>query len=76
VNELLCMELMINPIARQQRLVRAALNDPAIIHHRDQVRIFDGGEAVRKLLWLAHRDIAKKWTMPIPNWPIILSIYP
>jgi hypothetical protein len=25
-------------------------------------------EAVRKLLYLAHRDIAKKWTMPLPNW--------
>jgi putative transposase len=24
-------------------------------------------------LWLAHRDIARKWTMPIPNWPIILN---
>jgi transposase-like protein len=34
---------------------------------------FPSPEAVRKLLWLAHRDIAKKWTMPIPNWPIILN---
>lgn len=30
-------------------------------------------EAARKLLWLAHQDIAKKWTMPIPNWAIILN---
>ncbi|MCP4209225.1 MAG: IS256 family transposase [Shimia sp.] len=30
-------------------------------------------EAIRKLLWLAHQDIAKKWTMPIANWAIILN---
>lgn len=34
---------------------------------------FPSPEATRKLLWLAHRDIAKKWTMPIPNWAIILN---
>jgi transposase-like protein len=34
---------------------------------------FPSPEAVRKLLWLAHRDIARKWTMPIPNWAIILN---
>jgi putative transposase len=34
---------------------------------------FPSPEAARKLLWLAHRDIARKWTMPIPNWPIILN---
>jgi putative transposase len=34
---------------------------------------FPSPEAARKLLWLAHRDIAKKWTMPIPNWAIILN---
>ena len=34
---------------------------------------FPAPEAARKLLWLAHRDIAKKWTMPIANWPIILN---
>jgi putative transposase len=30
-------------------------------------------EAIRKLLWLAHQDIAKKWTMPLPNWANILN---
>jgi putative transposase len=34
---------------------------------------FPSPEAARKLLWLAHWDIAKKWTMPIPNWAIILN---
>jgi transposase-like protein len=31
------------------------------------------GEAIRKLLWLAHQDIVKKWTMPVPNWANILN---
>ena len=35
--------------------------------------VFPTDMAVRKLLWLAHRDIAKKWTMPIPNWAGILN---
>lgn len=34
---------------------------------------FPSPEAVRKLLGLAHRDIAKQWTMPIPHWAIILN---
>ena len=29
-------------------------------------------EAARTLQWLAHRDIAQKWSMPIPNWAILL----
>lgn len=35
--------------------------------------VFPSDMAVRKLLWLAHQDIAKKWTMPIPNWVLILN---
>ena len=35
--------------------------------------IFTTPEAARKLLFLANRDILKKWTMPIPNWPLILN---
>ena len=34
---------------------------------------FPTAEAVRKLLFLANRDIIKKWTMPIYNWPSILN---
>ncbi len=34
---------------------------------------FPSLDAVRKLLWLAHQNIAKKWTMPIPHWAIILN---
>lgn len=29
---------------------------------------FPSGDAARKLLYLATRDITKKWTMPIHNW--------
>lgn len=31
-------------------------------------RVFSSPKSVRKLLFLAHQNIAKKWTMPIPNW--------
>jgi transposase-like protein len=35
---------------------------------------FPTAEAVRKLLFLANRDIIKKWTMPIFSWPSILNL--
>jgi putative transposase len=35
--------------------------------------VFPTNESARKLLYLAHRDIAKKWTMPLPNWAYILN---
>jgi transposase-like protein len=35
--------------------------------------VFPTDMAVRKLLWLAHRDLAKKWTRPLANWPRILN---
>ena len=34
---------------------------------------FPNNEAVRKLLFLANRDITKKWTSPVQNWAIILN---
>jgi putative transposase len=34
---------------------------------------FPSPEAARKMLWLAHRDIVRKWTVPIPNWATILN---
>ncbi len=34
---------------------------------------FSTPQAARKLLFLAHREILKKWTMPIPHWPVILN---
>ena len=35
--------------------------------------IFPTPESARKLLFLANRDILKKWTMPLVNWPLILN---
>jgi len=35
--------------------------------------VFPTNESAQKLLYLAHRDIAKKWTMPLPNWANILN---
>ena len=30
--------------------------------------VFPSDDAVFKLVWLAYRNIKKKWTMPISNW--------
>ncbi len=36
--------------------------------------IFPSDEALKKMLFLAYRDISKKWrTMPLQNWGIVLS---
>ena len=35
--------------------------------------VFPTDEALRKAFYLAHRDIATKWTMPITHWPNILN---
>lgn len=35
--------------------------------------VFPTEEAVRKAFYLAHRNIAAKWTMPLPHWPKILN---
>lgn len=34
---------------------------------------FPSEEAARKLLFLAHRNIAKKWNRPLKDWPKILN---
>jgi len=34
---------------------------------------FPNADAARKLLFLANRDIFKKWTNPVFNWPTILN---
>ena len=34
---------------------------------------FPTDQSVRKLLYLATMDITKKWTMPMPNWSLILN---
>jgi len=35
--------------------------------------IFPHDESLMKLLWLAQKDITRKWTIPIPNWGIMLA---
>lgn len=35
--------------------------------------LFPSDESLRKLLWLATRDIVQKWNKPIPNWGEIIS---
>lgn len=35
--------------------------------------IFPNDDALKKMLYLAYRDLSKKWTMPIQNWALILS---
>ena len=38
-------------------------------------RIFPSDEAVFKVIYLAMQNIAKKWTMPIPNWKPALNCF-
>lgn len=37
--------------------------------------IFPNDDALKKMLFLAYRDLSKKWTMPIRNWAVALSIF-
>jgi len=34
---------------------------------------FDYPAELRKMIYLAYRDIAKKWKMALPNWGMIIS---
>jgi len=53
-----------NPIEGYNRQLRKVTKSKAV---------FPTYEAARKMLWLAHQDIVKKWTMPIQNWAMILN---
>ncbi|MFZ1292294.1 MAG: IS256 family transposase [Melioribacteraceae bacterium] len=35
--------------------------------------LFPNDDALKKMLYLAYRDLSKKWSMPIQNWALILS---
>ena len=35
--------------------------------------IFPNDDALKKMLFLAYRDLSKKWTMPLRNWALVLS---
>lgn len=37
--------------------------------------LFPNNDALKKMLFLAYRDLSKKWTMPIRNWAVVLSIF-
>jgi putative transposase len=53
-----------NPIEAYNRQLRKPTNNQTV---------FPTDDSVRKAFYLDHRDIAKKWTMPIPNWAKILN---
>lgn len=53
-----------NPIEAYNRQLRKVTKTKAL---------FPTYEAVRKLLWLVHRDIVKKWSLPVHNWAMILN---
>ena len=35
--------------------------------------LFPNDDALKKMLFLAYRDLSRKWTMPIRNWAIVIS---
>lgn len=35
--------------------------------------LFPNDDALKKMLFLAYRDLSKKWTMPIRNWAVVIS---
>jgi len=35
--------------------------------------LFPNDDALKKMLYLAYRDLSKKWTMPVRNWAFVLS---
>jgi putative transposase len=53
-----------NTVAGNHRQLRKVLKNK---------KAFPPEQAVRKLLYLVTRDIIKKWTAPIRNWPLILN---
>lgn len=53
-----------NPVESLHRQMRKVTKTTSVFPH---------DEALKKLLWLAHRDIAKKWTMAVRDWGTIIS---
>lgn len=53
-----------NPIESYNRQLRKVTKNKAS---------FPTARSARKLLYLANRRIIRKWTMPIPHWPLILN---
>lgn len=53
-----------NPVESLHRQMRKVTKTTSIFPH---------DESLKKLLFLAQKDIARKWTMPIQNWGLIIS---
>ena len=53
-----------NPIEGYNRQLRKVTKNKAA---------FPTARSVRKLLYLANERIVRKWSMPIPHWPLILN---
>ena len=47
LRKLALVELRVGPAEREQLLMRALLDDVAVIHHQDKVGVHDGREPVR-----------------------------
>ncbi len=60
-----------------RRLIYTNNNVEACNHQLPKVTknkaVFPTPETVRKLLYLATRNITAQWTMPVPNWTTILN---
>jgi putative transposase len=35
--------------------------------------LFPNDDSLKKMLYLAYKDLSKKWTMPVRNWAVVLS---
>ena len=38
-----------------------------------RIAVFPSDDALVKMIYLAYRDIVRKWTMPIRDWAFIFS---
>ena len=45
LSELRAVQIRIEPVLRQQLIVRTLLDDVAVLHDQDHIRIADGGKA-------------------------------
>ena len=53
-----------NPVESLHRQMRKVTKTTSVFPH---------DESLKKLLFLAHQDISKKWTMSVQNWGLIIS---
>jgi putative transposase len=37
--------------------------------------LFPNDDSLKKMLYLAYKDLSKKWTMPVRNWAVVLSYF-